>query len=82
MQQKDLVWTNRSPEDATKVYTILANIVNEYGMQLILEALLYHNDAAICAARSLDAEDDYLLNLKFDLEHALDNYMERYDDTE
>ena len=82
MSSDSLVWTNRNIDDATKVYAILANVVNEYGMQLVLEALIYHNDAAICAAQNLNAEDDYLLVLKHDLETALENYKERYDGKE
>lgn len=49
----------------------ISELVDDYGMQIVLQALIY----------SLKGyEEDYLVKLKKDLEVAMKNYLDRYAD--
>jgi len=80
MSSKDLDWTNRRTDHALIVLTAVKGLIEDYGMQLLLEALIHNNDETITAASVFGTEDDYLYSLKHDLETALDNYNSRYDE--
>ena len=64
-------------DDAT---IAIRNVINDYGMKLVLEALIHDNDQVLISAHVFNTEDDYLLTLKHDLEVTLDNYENRYDE--
>ena len=75
-----LGWTNRNTNDAKAVYTVLESLIRKYVLQLVLEALIEHNNASIGAAQIFGAEDDYLLQLKTNLQKALKEYESRHNE--
>lgn len=73
-------WTDRKNEDAEAVLHLVGQIVNKYGMQLVLEALLHHNSIAIAGAQAFGVADDFLLILEENLKTAIKEYKDRHDE--
>ena len=72
--------TNKKEEDAEAALSGVADLVNKYGMQLIIEALIEHNNIAIIGAQVFGAEDECLILLKSNLQKALEEYQGRHDE--
>ena len=70
---------NKTNKNKTNADTLITNMINKYGTQNILQALLNHYNQVILTALLFNEDDDYLYNLKRDLERTLENYMARYE---
>jgi len=74
-----LDWTSRETQAALIVLVALEGLIKDYGLQLVLEAIININNVSIERANKNKQEDDYLYTLKHDLEIALENYKNRYE---
>lgn len=73
-------WTNRKDKDAEAALHYVGKLINKYGMELILEALLEHNNVAIAGAQAFGVADDCLLILESNLKHTLKEYKGRHNE--
>jgi hypothetical protein len=56
------------------------NLISNYGIKLILEALIDRVDFSIMGAEAFGAESDYLHELKANLTVSLNRYKNRYNE--
>ena len=80
MSPNDLTWTNKKKKDAEPALSGISDLVNKYGMELILEALIEHNNVAILGAQVFGVTDECLVSLKKNLQKSLEEYRDKHNE--
>lgn len=80
MPSKNLDWTTSNPDRASSALVSIGDIIQQYGMQLTLEALIHHVELTAGITTWFGAETDYLLDLRVNLERALNEYKGRHNE--
>ena len=73
-------WTNRKDEDADIVLAVVEKLINKYGMQIVLEALIHQSGIAVAGAQAFGVAGGFLLTLEKNLKTALKEYEGRHDE--
>lgn len=73
-----MIWTNRKKEEADVALVIVEKLINKFGMQLIIEALIQQNSIVIAREMAFGANSDYLEILEVNLKVALKEYQGRH----
>ena len=69
-------WTLENKDKADAALYLVETLVNKYGMQLVLEALIFHNQNAIAGANMFGVADDCFILLETNLKKTLADYKE------
>ncbi|KKM86949.1 hypothetical protein LCGC14_1273820 [marine sediment metagenome] len=65
--------------DKEYMFKEVTRLINNRGLQLMLEAIICRINELIKSAQKYNSEDDYLFILKHNLDITLENYTKRYD---